>query len=143
MKTFRQFLDEAKAAKPDAHLTISKNWERRVPGLTLHLSRPDVKKGMAHIDLNDIHVPKHLRGKGIGDRIMRGVLRYADTQNASISLRQEPERGREKDLNRFYTDRGFRPITVRDRSKRFRVTTENEPVIPSIHTHIRKPNKPR
>lgn len=131
MKTFKQFIAEAKDAKPDALDTIMNKWQQRpgYEGLVLNLSREKVGRGKPNISLNDLWVPKHLRGRRVGSRILRGLSRKADNENATISLIQKPEKGREEDLNRFYSGYNFRPATSRNR----RAST------PLVHTHIRLP----
>lgn len=106
MKTFKQFLEEANAPRPDAHKTISRNWERRYRGLNLHLTKKD-----RNTHVGDIWVPPQHRGKGIGGRIMKGLGKLADKTGQTMTLRQEPEKGREADLSRFYAGHGFAPAS--------------------------------
>jgi GNAT superfamily N-acetyltransferase len=126
MKTFEQFINEAKEAKPDALRTIERKWENRPghKGLNVYASQKD-----SHIKLHDLFVPPHLRGKKVGSRIMKGLTKYADRQNASMSLKQAPEKGYKRKLGDFYKRFGFK--SNKGRNKDF--TTRD--------THIRQPNK--
>lgn len=129
MKTFKQFISEAKEAKPDALKTISRNWERRPghAGLNVYTSKSKSTENKPHIKVHDLWVPKHLRGKGVGGRIMKGLTKYADKQGATMSLKQAPEKGYKNKLNQFYKGHGFVPN--KGRNKNF-ITTD---------THIRNP----
>ncbi len=129
MKTFKQFLEEAsKSSKPDAHTTIVKNWERRPghQGLNLYLSKKEIDN-KPHYEIHNVWVPQHLRGKGVGGRILKGVTKLADRQNATVSLNQAPEKGYKKKLSNFYAKHGFVPN--RGKSRNFSVS----------NTHIRYP----
>lgn len=129
MKTFSQFLEEAKAAKPDSMKTISRNWERRpgYKGLNLYATRSNLGGSGTHDEIHDLFVPKSLRGKGVGERILRGLTRHADNAGATMSLSQSPEPGFKKKLSDFYKRHGFVPNKGRNKS----FVTRN--------THIRYP----
>jgi hypothetical protein len=60
---------------------------------------------------------------------MKGLTKYADRQNASMSLKQAPEKGCKRKLGDFYKRFGFK--SNKGRNKDF--TTRD--------THIRQPNK--
>lgn len=117
MKTFKQFMLEAKAPKEDAHKTISRNWERRpgYQGLNLYLSKKDNKEA-PNIEIHDIWVPKHLRGKGIGGRIMKGLGKHADKIKATMSLNQAPDKNYKEKLKKFYSGHGFVSNTGKTRN---------------------------
>lgn len=121
MKTFKQFIKEAKSAKPDAHKTISRKWEKRpgYQGLNLYLSKKEFK-GNPNIQVHDIWVPKHLRGKGVGGRIMKGLTKHADNIGASMSLDQAPEKNYKEKLKKFYSGHGFVPN--KDKTRNFEIS---------------------
>lgn len=129
MKTFRQFLEEANAPKSDAHKTISRNWERKPghQGLNVYVSKKE-HEGTPNIEVHDLWVPKHLRGKGVGGRIMKGLTRHADKIKATMSLNQAPEKGYKTKLSDFYKKHGFVP----NKGKKRNLSISN--------THIRQPN---
>lgn len=102
MKTFKEFLSEAKEAKPDAGKTITRNWERRHKGMTARF-----KEGESNVHLGDVWLPPHLRNKGVGGRFVKGLTRFAHNSGRSVSLRAEPEKGKEEKLHQFYTRAGF------------------------------------
>lgn len=126
MKTFEEFINEANQPKPDALKTISKNWERRpnYRGVNVYASQ-----NKDHIKVHDLFVPSHLRGKGAGSRIMKGITKLADKQGFKVSLNQAPAPGYKKKLGTFYKNFGFKPN--KGRNKDF--TTRD--------THIRQPNQ--
>jgi hypothetical protein len=59
------------------------------------------------IELQQIEVDPEYRGQGIGSEIIRILQNYAKSVGKPIVLRPEAERGRKKDLERFYKDLGF------------------------------------
>lgn len=59
------------------------------------------------IELQQITVPKEYRGSGVGTTIIKMLQEYAKSVKKPIVLRPEPERGRKKDLDRFYKRLGF------------------------------------
>ena len=59
------------------------------------------------IELQQIEVPPEHRGKGIGKDIIHQLQVYAQSVDKPIVLRPEAEKGRKKDLERFYKDLGF------------------------------------
>jgi GNAT superfamily N-acetyltransferase len=122
MKTFSQFLEEAKAAKPDALKTITKNWERRHRGLNVYASQSN-----GNIRVHDLWVHPNDRRSGIGGRIMKGLTNFADRQKSKMSLNQSPEKGFKNKLNAFYSRHGFVPN--KGKNKDFSTTD----------THIRYP----
>jgi hypothetical protein len=60
MKTYQQFIEEAKQPKPDAVETISKNLQRRTPGMKFHA----YPSHSGDIRLHSIEVPKEKQGQG-------------------------------------------------------------------------------
>lgn len=105
MKTFRQFISEAKAPKPDALDTIQRNTRRATPGMkyVIHTTNTD------DIRVDNIEVPENQRGKGIARRRLTGLNRYADKINKNVSL--TPVAKKKKDqarLVRFYKTLGYR-----------------------------------
>lgn len=59
------------------------------------------------IELQQIEVDKEHRGQGIGQKIIEMLKTYARMVSKPIVLRPEAERGRKKDLERFYKQLGF------------------------------------
>lgn len=127
MKTFNQFILEAKPPKEDAHKTMTRNWERRPghKGLNIYITKSETPHGPQY-RVHDLFVPPHLRGKGIGTRVMDGATKMADNIGASMSLNQAPEKGK---LQKFY--KGFDFVRNRGRNKDFTTTD----------SHIRKARK--
>lgn len=126
MKTFSQFIAEAKEARPPKEVLnkISKAYGKKHRGVNVDASHSD-KSG--DISLNKIWLPPEKRNQGIGGRIMKGLTKYADKQGKRITLSQEPEPGKKKKLDDFYKKHGFE--ANKGRNKDF--TTRD--------THIRNP----
>jgi predicted GNAT family acetyltransferase len=106
MKTFKEFIAEAKSPKPDAEETISRNWQRKHKGMTLTLG----KKGENNIHVTDVWLPPEKRGKGIASRVFKGLRKRADMTGKNITLRAAPEKGKEQDLDRFYRRQEFQQV---------------------------------
>ena len=104
MKTFNQFLTEAKPPKPDAPQTMAKNWERKHPGIKLHAypSHSDT------VRLQTLEVPREQRGQGIGSRAVRAMQNVAKKQNKRVTLTPQAEPGYKKKLDTFYKRLGFK-----------------------------------
>lgn len=126
MKTFSQFLQEAKAAKPPQEVLnkISRAYGKKHRGVNVDASHSD-KSG--DIRLHNIWIPPEKRSQGIGGRIMKGLSKYADKQGKRITLNQAPEKGKKEKLAKFYKSHGFQ--ANKGRNKDF--TTKD--------THIRNP----
>ena len=126
MKTFTQFLQEAKAAKPPQEVLnkISRAYGKKHRGVNVDASHSD-KSG--DIRLHNIWIPPEKRSQGIGGRIMKGLSKYADKQGKRITLNQAPEKGKKEKLAKFYKSHGFQ--ANKGRNKDF--TTKD--------THIRNP----
>lgn len=111
MKTFKEFLAEAKPPKPDAYHTISKNWERK----------PQVKKfnvtmgNRGDLRVHGVEVKSDSRRQGIGSRIFKGFNRYADSVGKRITLTPQAERGYKGKLDKFYRIHGFVPNKGRNK----------------------------
>ncbi len=127
MKTFSQFIIEAKEAKPAKEVLdkISRAYGRKHRGVNVSASAD--RSG--DIRLNNIWVPPSERNKGIGSRALKGLTKYADKQGKRITLSQAPEKGKKAKLAKFYKSHGFE--SNRGRSRDF--TTRD--------THIRNPKK--
>lgn len=124
MKSYSQFISEArKPGTPEEH--ISSAWERKHPGLKLHV-RPSVSKDTSII--HSIEVPKHLRRRGIGTRIMKGITNYADKTSKRLALTPAPEPRYKQKLDIFYKKHGFR--SNKGRNKDFAIS----------HSMIRNPS---
>jgi GNAT superfamily N-acetyltransferase len=111
MKTYKEFITEAKTPKPDAPQTTAKNWERKHPGMKLHAypSHGDT------IRLQTLEVPKEKRGQGIGSRAVRAMQNVAKKQNKRVTLTPQAEKGYKKKLDTFYRKKGFKPNTGRNK----------------------------
>ena len=127
MKTYSQFIAEAKEAKPPKEVLdkISRAYGRKHRGVNVSASAD--RSG--DIRLNNIWVPPSERNKGIGGRALKGLTKYADKQGKRITLSQAPEKGKKAKLAKFYKSHGFE--SNRGRSRDF--TTRD--------THIRNPKK--
>jgi GNAT superfamily N-acetyltransferase len=123
MKTFKQFISEAKAPDSDALHTITKNYERRYPGMKFVVTRGNY----GDLRVHSLEVPKHQRRQGIGSRAMKGLTKYADNTNKRITLSQQPEPRYKGKLQKFYSNFEFKPN--KGRNKDFTVSD----------THIRNP----
>jgi GNAT superfamily N-acetyltransferase len=115
MKTFEQFLTEAKPFKPDALETISRNVERK-HGMKFFATPHHGND----IRLHNIEVPKEKRGQGIGTRALRGLTKFADRTGKRIVLSPAPEKGKKEKLNKFYRSFGF--VANKGRNKDFSVS---------------------
>jgi hypothetical protein len=125
MKTYQQFIREAKQSKPDAIQTISKNLERRTPGMKFHVYPSQT----GDIKLHSLEVPKEKRNQGIGSHALKNLTTFADKQNKRVTLTPEAEKGKKAKLDKFYKRFGFKPN--KGRSKDFSVSD----------TMIRNPNQ--
>jgi GNAT superfamily N-acetyltransferase len=127
MKTFSQFLQEAKEAKPPQEVLnkISRAYGKKHRGVNVDASHSD-KSG--NIRLHNIWIPPEKRGQGVGGRIMKGLSKYADKQGKRITLNQAPEKGKKEKLAKFYKSHGFQ--ANKGKNKDFSTTD----------THIRHPN---
>lgn len=126
MKTFSQFLEEAKEAKPPKEVLnkIAKAYGRKHRGVNVDTSH-DEKTG--NIRVNQLWVPPDRQGQGIGTRVMKGLTKYADKQKKTITLTQDPDKGKKAKLAKFYKSHGFQSNRGRNRD----FTTRD--------THIRHP----
>lgn len=108
MKTFNQFIGEAKESKPTKEVLakIDKAYGRKYPGTNVDVSHND-KTG--NLRVNQLFVPPKQREKGkrIGTRVMKGLTKYADKQGKKITLNQDPDKGMKKKLDDFYKSHGF------------------------------------
>ena len=123
MKTFNQFIGEAKEARPPREVLdkIDKAYGRKYPGTNVDVSH-DNKSG--DLRINQLFVPPDKQGKGIGSRAMKGLGTYADIQNKRITLNQAPDPGKKAKLAKFYKSHGFEV---------------NRGDLSTIDTHIRNP----
>ena len=114
MKTFSQFVAEAKEARPPKEVLakIDKAYGRKYPGTNIDVSH-DNKSG--DLRINQLFVPPDKRGKGIGSRAMKGLGTYADIQNKRITLNQAPDPGKKAKLAKFYKSHGFEKNSGRKR----------------------------
>ena len=116
MKTFSQFIAEAKEARPPKEVLakIDKAYGRKYPGTNVDVSH-DNKSG--DLRVNQLFVPPKQREKGkrIGTRIMKGLGTYADKQNKRMTLTQDPDPGKKAKLAKFYKSHGFEKNSGRKR----------------------------
>jgi hypothetical protein len=110
MKTFKEFLEEAKAPKPDALETIQRNTKRATPGMkyVVHTT------SSGDIRVDNIEVPKNQRGKGIATRRLRGLHKYADKIGKNVSLTPVAKPGYKEKLDKMYRNLGYRDRTPSD-----------------------------
>jgi len=106
MKTFSEFITEAKEAKPPREVLakIAKAYGRKHRGVNVDTSHSE-KTG--NIRVNQLWVPPDQQGRGIGTRVMTGLSRYADKTGKKITLNQDPDPGKKKKLADFYKSHGF------------------------------------
>lgn len=65
--------------------------------------------------INQLYVPPQDQGKGIGTRIMKGLTKYADKTGQTITLTQDPDKGKKRKLANFYKSHGFQSNRGRNR----------------------------
>ena len=106
MKTFAQFIAEAKEPKPPHEVLnkISRAYGRKHRGVNVDASHSS-KTG--NIRVNQLWVPPDQQGKGIGTRVMKGLGKYADKTGKKITLNQDPDPGKKAKLQKFYKSHGF------------------------------------
>jgi predicted GNAT family acetyltransferase len=111
MKTFREFLEEAKAPKPDALETIQRKTKGRTPGMkyVVHTT------SSGDIRVDNIEVPENQRGKGIGGRTFKGLHNYADKIGKNVSLTPVAKPGYKEKLDKMYRNLGYRDRTPSDK----------------------------
>ena len=114
MKTFSQFVAEAKEARPPKEVLakIDKAYGRKYPGTNVDVSHDD-KSG--DLRINQLFVPPDKQGKGIGSRAMKGLGTYANNQKKRITLNQAPDPGKKAKLAKFYKSHGFEKNSGRKR----------------------------
>ena len=105
MKTFNQFIGEAKEARPPKEVLakIDKAYGRKYPGTNVDVSHD---KNSGDLRINQLFVPPDKQGKGIGSRAMKGLRTYADKQKKRITLNQDPDPGKKAKLAKFYKSHG-------------------------------------
>lgn len=59
------------------------------------------------LHLNSIRVKPNERGKGIGEKVMDRILKFADEKGLYVTLKPVPERGYKEKLHKFYKRFGF------------------------------------
>lgn len=126
MKTYSQFIAEAKEARPPEEYLpkIERAIGRRHPGTNLSVSH--TKSG--NFRVNQIWVPPYMQGRGIGTKVMSNLTALADKKKKKITLNQDPDPGKKAKLAKFYKSHGFKPNKGRSRD----LTIKD--------THIRNPN---
>ena len=126
MKTFSQFITEAKEARPPKEVLakIDKAYVRKYPGTNVDVSH-DNKSG--DLRVNQLFVPPKQQGKGIGTRVMKGLTKYADKQKKRMTLTQDPDPGKKAKLAKFYKSHGFQKNSGRKRDFSTRDTDIRNP----------------
>ena len=107
MKTFQEFIAEAKASKPDALETIQRKTKARTPGMkyVVHTT------SSGDIRVDNIEVPENQRGKGIAKRTFKGLHKYADNIGKNVSLTPVAKPGYKEKLDKMYRNLGYRDRT--------------------------------
>lgn len=125
MKSYLQFISEAKEPKPVSHSLkkMSRAYSRRNRGVNVDAT----ERKSGDIRLHNIFIPTSERNKGIGTRAMKGLSAIADKSKKRITLSQAPEKGKKKKLNDFYKSHGFEANKGRSRD------------LSVSDTHIRNP----
>ena len=90
MKTYQQFIQEAKLPKSDALETIGRNLQKRTPGMKFHATPSQT----GDIRLHSIEVPKEKQGQGIGSKALKGLTTFADKQNKRVTLTPQADKGK-------------------------------------------------
>ena len=126
MKTFSEFITEAKEARPPKEVLakIDKAYARKHPGTNVDVSH-DNKSG--DLRINQLFVPPDKQGKGIGSRAMKGLGTYANNQKKRITLNQAPDPGKKAKLAKFYKSHGFQKNSGRKRDFSTRDTDIRNP----------------
>ena len=116
MRTFDEFLSEAKKSHEEVAKDISRNWERNNPGSKFNVQfRPGKENnGKEHLYVGLIDVNKKKRRGGLGSRFVRGVTNYADKHNLPVSVKPVPEKGFKKKLDTFYRKHEFEDNPTRE-----------------------------
>lgn len=140
MKTFSEFITEAKEARPPKEVLakIDRAYGRKYPGTNVDVSHNE-KSG--DLRINQLFVPPNQQGKGIGTRVMRGLTKYADRQNKRITLTQDPDPGKKAKLAKFYKSHGFKKNSGRNRDFSTRDTDIRNPQAYYINNKIKRPDK--
>jgi GNAT superfamily N-acetyltransferase len=102
MKTYSQFISEAKEPKPDYLETVTRNMKRN-KGVNVQASH--TPKGA--IRVHGMHVEPEQQGKGLGSWAMRNLKNLKN----ELRLSQSAEPGREGDLHRFYKRHKFKKVS--------------------------------
>jgi hypothetical protein len=124
MKTFRQFIEEAKEKSHDEVMkTMTKNWNRnqnRDPNKSKSNFNVQFRSGKEHggkdhIYLGLIDQEKDRQGQGVGPRFVRGVSNVADRRKLPVSVKPvAPDPKNQKRLEKFYVNRGFEDNKSKD-----------------------------
>jgi len=126
MKTFSQFIAEAKEARPPREVLdkIDNAYVRKYPGTNVDVSHD---KNSGDLRINQLFVPPNQQGKGIGTRVMKGLTRYADKQKKRMTLTQDPDPGKKAKLAKFYKSHGFQKNSGKKRDFSTRDTDIRNP----------------
>jgi GNAT superfamily N-acetyltransferase len=100
MDSFRSYLEAT-----DADLdTLIIQLRTEYPGITLFVYR-----GVNNIHIQEIRLPKELRGQGIGSKVIKTIQEYAKKVDMPITLSPEADKGYKAKLMQFYKNLGFKP----------------------------------
>jgi hypothetical protein len=108
MKTYKQFILEARPPKSDAAETIAKNLERKHKGNLIF----KVSTTPGGVVVHNLYAKN--KGEGTGTASMNTLHKFADRHGKSVRLTQSPEPGKERDLRRFYRRLGYKPVDELD-----------------------------
>jgi predicted GNAT family acetyltransferase len=122
MKSYKEFITESQEVLDK----ISKAYGKKHRGANLDASYNSKTNS---IRVNQVWLPPHLQGQGIGGRMFKGLRKYADRTGSTITLSQEPDKGKKAALAKFYKNQEF----VANRGKYRDFSTRD--------THIRHPKK--
>lgn len=103
MKTYSQFISEARDPRSDYLQTLSRNIERS-RGVKVQASHTP----SGSIRVHGIHVKPENQGQGRGSDAVRLLQKAAERQGKGIRLSASATPGRERDLHRFYVKHGFK-----------------------------------
>lgn len=100
----------------------------RHPSVTIYLSGRKIDKDMHLLTLSLLRIPYEERGRGIGTKIMKHILAYADASGSFVSLSPDASFGTgERRLRAWYKSMGFVNNKGRDREFRISESMYREP----------------
>jgi len=100
--TLTSWYRKAMESEPSELNSLIEGFKAQIPGLDLWAYETNEK-----VELKSIRIPIEQRNQGIGGQIIEAIKEYARKVGKPVVLSPQPERGRTKDLERFYKEHGF------------------------------------